>query len=464
MWGLEHMTIFDDYLLPGKRGYLIGIGGVSMAPLAEVLQGEGLQISGSDMQRSDKVTQLERRGIQVNIGHRAENITSQYDFIVRTAAARDGNPEIQAARALDIPVFERTQAWGALMKRYRNSLCIAGTHGKTTTTSMCTHILMAAEQDPTVMIGGTLPLLNAGHRIGKGDTIVMESCEYYDSFLSFYPTIAVILDVEADHLDYFANLDAVKTSFLKFAQLVPPDGAVIANLDDKNTMDALAGLDRNIVTFGLSPQADIQAVNIVSRGAQTEFDVLDHGELFAHLHLQVPGLHNVTNALAAAAAAITLGISPTAVTYGLAGFRGANRRFEFKGKFNGADVYDDYAHHPGELKALLDAVEPLGYKRVIVVFQPHTYSRTNALFDDFLEQLRRPDLAILAEIYAARETNTLGISSEALAKQIPNSIFRPTFDEIGTILRASVQPGDLVLTVGAGDVYRIGEELVGAEK
>ena len=455
---------FEEYLVPGKRGYLIGIGGVSMSPLAEVLHGEGLIISGSDIQRSDKVSHLESMGVRINIGHNAGNINSGYDFIIRTAAARDDNPEIQAAQELGIPVFERTQAWGALMKRYKNALCIAGTHGKTTTTSMCTHILMAAEQDPTVMIGGTLPLLHAGHRVGEGDTIVMESCEYYDSFLAFYPTIAVILDIDADHLDYFANLEAVKTSFRKFARLVPPDGVVIANQDDRNTMTALADLDRTVVTFGLSPEADVQAVNIVSHGAQTDFDVMNRGEFFAHLHLQVPGIHNVKNALAAAAAAITLGISPMAVTYGLAGFRGANRRFEFKGKFNGADIYDDYAHHPGELKALLDAVEPLGYKRVTVIFQPHTYSRTNALFDDFVEQLRRPDLAILAEIYAAREVDTLGISSADLAKEIPNSIFRPTFDEIKTILRASIQPGDLVLTVGAGDVYRIGEELVESER
>ncbi len=458
------MAAFDEYLHPGKRGYLIGIGGVSMSPLAEVLHGEGLVISGSDMQRSEKVSHLESIGIRVNIGHFAENINTGYDFIVRTAAVRDDNPEIQAAHQLGIPVFERTQAWGALMKRYKNALCIAGTHGKTTTTSMCTHILMAAEKDPTVMIGGTLPLLHAGHRVGAGDTIVMESCEYYDSFLSFCPTIAVILDIDADHLDYFADLEAVKTSFLKFARLVPPDGVVVANYDDLNTMDALKTLDRRLITFGLAPEADVQAVNIVSRGAQTDFDVLNRGAFFTHLHLQVPGLHNVKNALAAAAAAITLGISPTAVTYGLAGFRGANRRFEFKGKYNGADVYDDYAHHPGELQALLDAVEPLGYKRTIVIFQPHTYSRTNALFHDFVTQLQRPDLAILAEIYAARETNTLGISSASLAKEIPNSIFRPTFDEIETILRASVQPGDLVLTVGAGDVYLIGEHLVAAIK
>ena len=455
---------FDNYLHPGKRGFLIGIGGVSMSPLAEVLHGEGLIISGSDMQFSEKVAHLESLGVPVFIGHDSAHITPDIDFVVRTAAARDENPEIVAARAMGIPVFERTQAWGALMKRYKNALCIAGTHGKTTTTSMCTHILMAAERDPTVMIGGTLPLLHAGHRVGQGDTIVMESCEYYDSFLSFFPTIAVILDIDADHLDYFSDLDAIKASFRRFARLVSPDGMVIANRDDANTMSALADLDRPMITFGLTEEADVQAVNIVSRGAQSDFDVLHKGQFFTHLHLQVPGLHNVKNALAAAAAAITLGISPNAVKYGLAGFQGANRRFEFKGKFNGADVYDDYSHHPGELRALLDAVEPLGYKRVILVFQPHTYSRTNALFNDFAEQLRRPDLTVLAEIYAARETNTLGISSRSLAQAIPGSMFFPTFGEIESLLRASIQPGDLVLTVGAGDVYRIGEDLVSTGK
>ena len=458
------MPSFDQYMHPGARGYLIGIGGVSMAPLAEVLHGEVLIISGTDLQRSDKVTELENKGIHVNIGHRAENITKDLDFVVRTAAVRDENVEIRAAHELGIPVFERTQAWGAIMKDYRNALCISGTHGKTTTTSMCTHILMAAEKDPTVMIGGTLPLLHAGHRVGKGDTIVMESCEYYDSFLAFYPTIAVILDVEADHLDYFKDLDAVKASFRKFAALVPDDGAVVVNADDPVAMDTVKGLERTIVTFGLSEGADVRAENIVSSGAQSEFDVVYNGETFAHLNIQVPGIHNVKNALAATAAAILLGVSPTAVTYGLSAFRGANRRFEFKGKYNGADIYDDYAHHPGELKALLDAVEPLGYKRTVVIFQPHTYTRTKALFDDFVEQLKRPDLTYLAEIYAARETNTLGISSEDLAKKIPNSLFFPSFEELETSLRWTVAPGDLVLTVGAGDVYKIGEDLVEAGK
>ena len=454
------MPSFRDYMRPGKRGYLIGVGGVSMAPLAEVLQDEGLVIAGSDIQRSDKVLELEKRGIPVNIGHRAENITRDYDFVVRTAAAHDDNPEVIAAQTLGIPVFERTQAWGAIMKDYDNALCIAGTHGKTTTTSMCTHILMAAEKDPTVMIGGTLPLLHAAHRVGKGDTIVMESCEYYDSFLSFCPTIAVILDVEADHLDYFKDLDAVIASFRKFAALVPPCGTVIVNGDDENAMAAVAGLDRTIVTFGLEEGVNVRGVNIVSHGAQTEFDVLHNGVLFAHLNIRVPGLHNVKNALAAAAAAITLGVSPMALTYGLAGFRGAERRFEFKGKYNGADVYDDYAHHPSELQALLDAVEPMGYKRTVLVFQPHTYTRTQALFAEFVEQLKRPDLTYLADIYAAREQNTLGISSEDLEREIPNSLYFPSFEELEKALRWSVAPGDLVLTVGAGDIYRIGEALV----
>lgn len=454
------MTGFEKYLTPGSKGHLIGIGGVSMSPLAEVLAGMGVVIHGSDMNESEKTEHLRSLGIDVKIGHRAENLDADTDFVVRTAAVHDENPEIKAAHEKGIPVFERTQAWGAIMCDYKNALCIAGTHGKTTTTSMSTHILMAAQQDPTVMIGGTLPLLHAGHRVGKGDTIIMESCEYYNSFLSFSPTIAVLLDIEADHLDFFKDLDDIKSSFRKFAELVPDCGYVVANADDENTMDTIKGIDRNVVTFGLSESADVYADNIVSKGAQTEFDVMNKGELFTHVSLRVPGLHNVKNALAASAAAICLGIDPTSVSYGLAGFTGAERRFEFKGKFNGADVYDDYAHHPGELKALIDAVEPLGYKRTILVFQPHTYTRTKALFDDFVEQLRRPDVTYLAEIYAARETNTLGISSADLAKRIPNSVFIPTFDELEETLRREAQPGDIILTVGAGDVYKIGEALV----
>ncbi len=454
------MPDFSEYLKCGMRGHLIGIGGVSMSPLAEVLSDAGLIITGSDIAESERTSHLREKGVEIFIGHDAGNITDKVDFVVRTAAAHNDNPEVVRARELGIPVFERTQAWGAIMREYKNALCISGTHGKTTTTSMCTHILMAAEKDPTVMIGGTLPLLKAGHRVGTGDTIVMESCEYYNSFLSFYPTVAVILNIEEDHLDFFSGIDEIKHSFREFAGHVPENGYVVVNHDDENTMDAVKGLDRNIVTFGLTSKADVYAKNVIRIGSLTKFDIMYKGKFFETVSIHVPGVHNLKNALAAAAACICLGIKPTAIKYGLAGFFGAGRRFEFKGKFNGADVYDDYAHHPGELKALLDAVEALGYKRTVVVFQPHTYTRTMALFPDFVRQLRRPDVVYLAEIFAAREKNILGISSADLAEKIDGAKFFKTFEEIENDLRKNAQPGDLILTVGAGNVYKIGEHLL----
>ena len=454
------MTEFDNFLSPGRRGHLIGIGGVSMSSLADVLWGMGIAISGSDMNRNKNVMGLTEKGIPVSIGHKAENITEEIEFVVRTAAVHDDNPEIIRAHALGIPVFERTQAWGAISKDYSNALCISGTHGKTTTTSMCTHIMMAADKDPTVMIGGTLPLLNAGHRVGHGNTIIMEACEYYNSFLSLHPTVAVILNVEADHLDFFKDLQDVQHSFREFALRTPEDGYVVANLDDASTMATIRDIPRKIMTFGLSKEADVYAENIEFLGANSHFDIMFKGKHFTDVTLHVPGLHNVKNALAATAAAICLGVRPTAVKYGLAGFNGAGRRFEFKGKYNGADVYDDYAHHPGELKALLDTVEGLNYKRCILVFQPHTYTRTAALFEDFVTQLKRPDVLLLAEIFAAREKNTIGISSAALAERVEGAEFYPTFPELEEELKRKAQPGDIILTVGAGDVYKIGENIV----
>ncbi|MBQ6397211.1 MAG: UDP-N-acetylmuramate--L-alanine ligase [Oscillospiraceae bacterium] len=458
------MIEFDNFLSPGRKGHLIGIGGVSMSSLAEVLKGMGITVTGSDINEGRNVDELRANGFTVHIGHRAENISDDIEFVVRTAAAHDDNPEIVAAHARGIPVFERTQAWGAISKDYQNALCISGTHGKTTTTSMCTHINMAADRDPTVMIGGTLPLLHSGHRVGHGNTIIMEACEYYNSFLSFHPTIAVILNIEADHLDFFKDLDDIKRSFRTFAERTSEDGTVIVNLDDPNAMEAIEGIDRHIMTFGLTPKADVYAKNISYLGENSQFDIYYHGRKYTDVTLHVPGEHNIKNALAAAAASICLGIRPNAVKYGLAGFNGAGRRFEFKGKFNGADVYDDYAHHPGELRALLDMVETLNYKRTVVVFQPHTYTRTAALFDDFIAQLRRPDVVLLAEIFAAREKNTIGISSSQLAEQIPGANFYPGFDGLENALRSLAQPGDIILTVGAGDVYRVGERLVAETK
>ena len=451
----------SDYLVRGKRVHLVGIGGVSMCPLAEVLRGKGLEVQGSDMAESDTVRHLRELGVHVAIGHNAENL-GDCDLVIRTAAVHDSNPEIAGAVARGIPVYERAQAWGAIMRHYPNALCVAGTHGKTTTTSMCTHIFMAAEADPTVMIGGTLPLLHSGYRVGSGDTIILESCEYCNSFLSFYPTVAVILNVEADHLDFFKDLSDIQHSFHRFAALVPESGHVIVNADNQSAMDSVAGLDRKVFTFGLDHEADCTAKNICENGAPC-FDVYVRGAFYAHVELQVYGRHNILNALAAAASAYVLGIDRKAVEAGLNAFTGAGRRFEYKGEFNGAKVYDDYAHHPDELHALLSTAKTLGYQRVIVAFQPHTYSRTASFFNAFVEELKLADVAVVAEIYAAREQNTLGISSADLCRNIPDSVYCSTLDKVTANLRELAQPGDLILTVGAGDIYRAGEKLIKGE-
>ncbi len=448
----------QDHIRPGRRVHLVGIGGVSMEPLAEVLHGNGVDVTGSDFHEGDAVARLRGLGIPVTIGHSPESVRGA-DCVIRTAAVHDDNPEIAAAREAGIPVFERAQAWGALMRRYDNALCVSGTHGKTTTTSMCTHIFLTAGRDPSVMIGGTLPVLGCGHREGKGDTIILESCEYRNSFLYFFPTVAVVLNVDADHLDFFKDLEDIKRSFRRFAELVPETGCVVAGRDDKNTMDALAGLKRPLITFGLE-EGDVHAANLTWTNGLPAFDVIAEGERFAHVELAVPGIHNVRNALAACAAARFLNVPPAAVEEGLHSFCGAGRRFEKKGEFNGAVLRDDYAHHPEELRALLTTAKGLGYQRVICAFQPHTYSRTHELFDSFVEALKLPDITILMEIFPAREENTLGISSRDLAEKIPGAVYCATLEEVTEKLRELARPGDLLLTVGAGDIYLAGEALL----
>jgi len=451
--------MIGDFMQPGCRVHLIGIGGVSMAPLAEVLLGAGLRITGSDMAESSATEQLRTQGVPISIGHNAAHL-GDAQCVIRTAAAREDNPEVAAARGMGLPIFERAEAWGHIMRQYQNAICISGTHGKTTTTSMTTHILLAAGTDPTVMIGGTLPKLQSGHRVGGGDSIVLESCEYYNSFHNFSPTVAVVLNIEEDHLDYFNNLAEIQASFRTFADLTPERGCIVANGDDQNTMDALASLGRSIMTFGLGEQNRVRAINIVHQRGHMAFDVTIDGVFYAHIPLRLPGNHNVMNALAAIAVAIFLGFSPETVKEGLADFTGTGRRFEYKGELKGAKVYDDYAHHPSELRALLDAVDHLGYKRVIVAFQPHTYTRTKALFDDFVRELRRPSQVFLGEIYAAREQNTVGITSAHLAAEIPGAFHFATLPEMAEALREYAEPGDLILTVGAGDIFKVGEELV----
>ena len=440
------------YLVPGKHVHLVGIGGVSMRPLGLVLKGMGMLVTGSDMNSSVSTDELIANGIHVAIGHEAANVEGA-DCVIRTAAAHNDNPEIAAARSMGIPTFERAQAWGVIMQAYKNAICISGTHGKTTTTSMVTHILMEADFDPTVMIGGYLPLLRAGHRVGNGDTIVLESCEYCDSFLNFFPTLAVILNVEADHLDYFKDLADVQKSFRQFAQL--STGGVLANGDDPHVAQTLEGMD--YVSFGLQPGNRITAANVCS---WQNFDVMCDGQFYCHLDLKVLGRHNALNALAAAGAAWMLGVPGEAVTKGLATFRGAERRLQFKGSFNGADVYDDYAHHPDELAATIEAVRSMNYKRIVLAFQPHTYTRTKALYHDFIRELKKSDVVILAEIYAARERNTVGISSRDLVSEIPGAIYCETLPQVTQCLKDMASKGDVILTVGAGDIFRAGDALL----
>ena len=441
------------YLVPGKRVHLVGIGGVSMRPLGLVLKGMGLTVTGSDMNSSVSTDELIAKGIHVAIGHEAANVDGA-DCVIRTAAAHNDNPEIAAARSKGIPTFERAQAWGVIMQAYKNAVCISGTHGKTTTTSMVTHILMEAEMDPTVMIGGYLPLLRAGHRVGNGDTIVLESCEYCDSFLNFFPTLAVILNIEADHLDYFKDLADVEKSFRQFAQL--STGGIVANGDDPHVVQTLEGVD--YVSFGLKPGNRVTAANVCPDWRH--LDVMCDGEFYCHLDLKVLGRHNALNALAAAGTAWMLGVPGEAVSRGLATFSGAERRMQFKGHYSGTDVYDDYAHHPDELAATIEAVRTMDYKRLIVAFQPHTYTRTKALFSDFVRELKKPDVVVLAEIYAARERNTVGISSADLADQIPGAIYCETLPQVTQCLAELATEGDVILTVGAGDIFRAGEALL----
>lgn len=445
------------YLQPGRRVHLVGIGGVSMRPLGLVLKGMGMEVTGSDMSASLSTQELEAKGIPVAIGHSADNIKGA-QCVIRTAAAHNDNPELAAARAAGIPVFERAQAWGEIMRSYKNAVCIAGTHGKTTTTSMMTHILMEAGADPTVMIGGYLPLLHAGHRVGSGDTIVLESCEYCDSFLNFYPTMAVVLNVEADHLDYFKDLKDIQKSFHKFAQMAT--SAVVANGDDPHTMEAMQGID--CISFGLGKGNRVRAENMCPDWCH--FDVFCDGEFYCHLDLGVMGRHNALNSLAAAAAAWKLGIPGDAVARGIHSFHGAQRRLEHKGSYNGAEIYDDYAHHPDEVRATIETVRTMGFRRLVLAFQPHTYSRTKALFPAFIRELSRADVLVLAEIYAARERNTVGISSADLAREIPGAVYCETLPEVTAYLKQIAQPGDIILTMGAGDIFRAGESMLKGKK
>lgn len=439
----------------GKTIHLCGIGGVSMRALARLLVHMGAKVQGSDRDDSEAVKKLRAENIPVQIGHSPLNL-GDASLVIRTAAIPDQNPEIVAARANGLPVLERAQAWGLLMRGYEHAICVAGTHGKTSTTSMLSSVLIDAQLDPTIMVGGELPLIGGSLHIGSTDLFVAEACEYKNSFLNFLPTIAMILNIDRDHLDFFSDTDDIIASFRKFAMLVPEeDGLVVANGENENVLRAIENCGRRVVTFGLGEHCDVHPYCITCKNGFYSFDVINGDQFYCSVTLKVPGEHNMLNALASAAAAIRLGIPGEVFSKGLSDYTGVGRRFEYKGNFQGAMVFDDYAHHPDEIAASLKTARSMDFKRIICVFQPHTYSRTICLFDEFAQALSLADVVVLSEIYAARETNQSGISSRDLAAKIPGSVFAPTFEDAAAYLRSNAREGDIVFTMGAGTINQL---------
>ena len=441
-----------------KKICLVGIGGISMSALAIALAHRGFRVYGSDRSESDTTRMLASRGIPVVIGHKGETVEGA-GCVVCTAAVHDDNPELRRASELGIPIYRRSEAWGELMRECREVVCVCGCHGKSTTTALCTHIALEAGIDASVMIGANLPLIGGTVRCGGKDLFIAEACEYCDSFLDFPPTVAVVNNIEEDHLDYFKDLDAIKASFARFVSKVPAHGAVVANHDDANTVEVVEKCGKRIVWFGLH-EGDVHAETLSDEQGYYSFELVTPAWRRS-VKLRIPGIYNVYNALASAAASYVLGIDPDACVKGIEGFGGISRRFELVGEYYGIPVIDDYAHHPTALRDVLRAVREMGYKRIVCVFQSHTYSRTWQLYEDFIDALRLADVAVVADIYAAREINTYGVSAEAMAKALPGGIYAGDFDGICDYLRDNVRAGDVILTVGAGDVYKVGQKLLG---
>ena len=445
--------------------YFIGIGGISMSGLAEILASRGHQVSGTDVKETAVTKHLQSLGIHINFGHRAENITDDITLVVYTAAIHDDNPELRAAHEKGIRIMDRAHLLGQIMDEYHDSVAVSGTHGKTTTTSMVSEILLAAEKDPTITVGGILPTIGSNLRIGNSPYFVAEACEYFDSFLQFNPFIAIILNVESDHLDYFKTLENIRRSFHAFAQRVPDKGLLVISEKIDHVEELTDGLTCHVETFGLGEKANWRAENIVHEAdGRNSFDVYHNGAFFTTIHLHIPGGHNITNALAAIAASAFLGAAPEDCVKGLHHYTGTERRFQLKGKKDGITVIDDYAHHPTEIKAALAAAQNVQHNTTWCVFQPHTFSRTRFLFDEFGEAFGDADEIIIADIFAARETDDGTVSAAQLADRIAqtgkSARYVGDFAAIEAYLREHCKSGDLLMTVGAGDVYKIGENFL----
>ena len=463
----------DINILDNKKHiHFIGIGGSGMYPLAQILHSQGYFLTGSDNNETETLDAVRKMGIQVFIGQRAENIQGA-DLIVHTAAIMDDNPELMAARASGIPVLERADLLGIITSKYNNAVCVSGTHGKTSTTSMITQILYTAGVDLSAYIGGKLPCIGGSGIAGKSDILVCESCEFENHYLKLFPDIAVILNVDADHLDYFGTLENVIASFRKFAQNTSK--LLIVNGSDENTMKAVEGLDKKMITFGKDSSCDYYPENVKhENGLLTVYDAMYRGERLGEITLHVAGIHNVLNSLAAVAAARECGIDFEFIRKGLEDFRGAKRRFEKLGFEKGITVVDDYAHHPTELEATLNAAMEMNFNKVWAVFQPFTFSRTKILLDDFARVLQIPDHAVLTDIMGSREKNTYGIFTRHLAEKIPGCIWFPqnedeewtderkyfNFGQICDYICSHAQEGDLIITLGCGDAYKIAKMIL----
>lgn len=456
-----------DILQSVHHIYFAGIGGSGMSPLADILHSLGYRISGSDVNESDNLIRMRSLGIPVSMRQVADNITGDIDLFVYTSAVGEENPELLAAKAKGIPTLERGKLLGLITRRYPRTVAVAGTHGKTTTSSMLSQILLQAELDPAIFIGGRLPLIGANGRAGKSDIMVCEACEFQDHYLSMAPAVSIILNIDADHLDYFGTLDGVIRSFRSFAELTA--STLIVNADDPNAPKAVEGIaGKRIVWYSTADDAEWWARNIrYEHGSYGRYDAYHKGEFFASVSLGVPGEHNVGNSLAAAAAAHLCGVSPAQIAEGLAAFHGAGRRFEFLGTFGGVTIVDDYAHHPTEIRATIDAAKKLGYRQVWAVFQPFTFSRTAQHLEEFADVLSGADHAIVSDIMGSREQNTFGVSSRQITERIPGAKYLPTFEDITAFTAEHVQPGDLILTMGGGDIYKcarmIAQKLSAAE-
>lgn len=442
----------DTLLHEIKRIHFVGIGGSGMCPLAEILHKEGYILSGSDNNETDTLQRIKNMGIAVSMGHAKENI-SEAEMVIYTAAVMKDNPELLAAKEQNVPLFERSILLGAISRRYENTIGVCGTHGKTTVTSMITQILLKASLDPSAVIGGKLPLINANGIAGNSGTFVCEACEFVDTFLQITPSVSVVLNIDEDHLDYFKTLENIILSFKKF--IAQTSRLLIVNGDDENSMKAAEDTSLSVITFGLGALNDYCAENIVThKGDRHEFDICYKNKKLIRVLLGVPGKHNVSNALAAAAAAIDAGASYDDIKAGLESFTGAGRRFEILAEINGITVADDYAHHPKELEVVLNSAMSMNYNRVWAIFQPFTYSRTSILFDDFVRVLQISDKCVLSEIMGAREVNTYNIYTSQLAEKIPGSVWFNTFEEIARYAAENAESGDLILTLGCGDIYK----------